>query len=143
MPILKEYRCLAHGPFEAFDAKCPSGCGSGLVKREIRTAPAHRRQNMKFIDRQMDLLAKDHGLTDLRSGDAQSGESALQRMQKKSEFKPEWIPIEHAAPGFSARGEKAPEFKPESIGFTPSPEAGATLKSLPKPTPNIVGVYRE
>ncbi len=97
---------------------------------------------MKFIDSQLRGIAEDHGLTDLKTGSV-AGESALQRMAKKTEFKPEWIPIEHAAPGFSARGEAAPKFAPESMGFTPSPEAGATLKNLPKPTPKIVGTYRE
>jgi hypothetical protein len=144
MAILKEWRCLGHGPFENFDGKCPKGCPSSLVQREIRTAPAYERGNKKFIDRQMDLLAADHGLTDIRSGDAQSGTSALQVMQskKKTEHKPEWIDIPHAAAGFSKSGDAAPVFNPSSMGMVPSPKAAETIKSLPKPRPNIVGSYR-
>lgn len=150
MPILKEYRCMAHGEFENFDGKCPRGCTSAFVKREIRTAPALEREGTKkFIDRQMDLLAADHGLTDIRSGDAQSNTSALQVMQgkanagKKPDFQPEWIDIPHAAPGFSKTGDAAPVFKPESLGMTSSPQAASTIKSLPRPKPNIVASYRE
>jgi hypothetical protein len=140
--IIKEWRCQGHGEFTNATGRCPRGCPRSLVVREIRTAPRYERGNKKFIDAQMRGLMADHNLTDLRS-DPKSGESALQTMAKSTDFKPRWIDVPHADPGFSARGEAAPKFDPASMGFTPSPEAGATLKKLPKPTPVIVGSYRE
>jgi hypothetical protein len=143
MPVLKEYRCAAHGPFEDFAPMCPYGCPDVFVKQEIRTAPAARRPGtMKFIDEQLKGIANDYGVTDLKT-DPKANLSALDHQRRKTEHKPEWIPIAHAAPGFSRQADgKVPTFKPESMGFSPVPEASAMTAKLPKPRPNIVGSYK-
>ena len=141
MPVLREWRCLAHGPFESFDAMCPHGCPEAFVQQEIRTAPAARRPGtMRFIDNQLKGIANDYGVTDLRT-DPKANLSALDMQRRRQEHKPHWVEIPHAAPGFSQTGEAAPVFKPESMGFTPS-EGMKDLK-LPKPRPNIVARHRE
>lgn len=143
MPILKEYRCAAHGPFEGFDRLCPYGCPDVFVKQEVRTAPAARRPGtMKFIDEQLKGIAKDYGVTDLKT-DPKANLSALDHQRRKTEHKPEWIPIAHAAPGFSRTpNATVPTFKSESMGFKPVPEAGEMVAKLPKPRPVIVGSYK-
>jgi hypothetical protein len=143
MPVLKEYRCAAHGPFEDFAPMCPYGCPDVFVKQEIRTAPAARRPGtMKFIDEQLKGIANDYGVTDLKT-DPKANLSALDYQRRKTEHKAEWIPIAHAAPGFSRQPDaKVPQFKPESMGFSPVPEAAAMTAKLPKPKPNIVASYK-
>ena len=141
--ILKEWRCMAHGIFENSTGLCPRGCSQMFVTREIRTAPAYERPNKKFVDQQLRGIAADYGVTNLQN-DAKANLSALQIAQSKnnSEYKPEWVSIPHAPAGFSKSGDAAPVFEPGSMGMTPSPKATATLKSLPKPKPHIVGTYR-
>jgi hypothetical protein len=86
MAILKEWRCLGHGPFENFDGKCPKGCPSSLVQREIRTAPAYERRK-QTIHRPADGFTRCGSRTDRHTKRrcAVRNTSALQVMQSKKE----------------------------------------------------------
>jgi hypothetical protein len=124
MAVLKEWRCAAHGPFEAVEGICKH-CKNGIfVKQEIRTAPAYRRKNMKIIDGIFRETAANFGLTDLKN-DVKSGESVLQRMAKTDDLnKPRWGEVPHAAPGFSGQpNPDIPKVSAESLGFTPTSAA--------------------
>lgn len=140
MSVLREYRCAAHGPYEAYAPVCQF-CGNGFfVKQEIRTAPAFRRKNMKFIDGTLRSIADDHGLTDLKN-DPKGGVSVLQALTKTNDInKPRWIGVEHAQPGFSLQPDaKVPKVSAESMGFMTTPAANI---KLPQPKTQIVGRYK-
>ena len=70
MAILKEYICKAHGAFEGFDPACPHGCKGTMVEREFRSAPAvHYKDGFNQssnIDKNLNNLAKDYGMTDIK-----------------------------------------------------------------------------
>ena len=140
MPVLKEYRCAAHGPMDLFSPICQY-CGHGhFVKQEIRTAPAFRRKNMKFIDGTLRSIADDHGLTDLKN-DPKGGVSVLQALTKTNDVnKPRWIGVEHAAPGFSRTADaKVPKVTAESMGFMTT---SAKDFQVPQPKTQIVARYK-
>lgn len=139
MPTLREFRCSGHGEFEAYAPICQF-CGHGhFVKQEIRTAPAFRRKNMKFIDGTLRGIADDYGLTVLKN-DPKAGVSVLQALTKTNDVnKPRWVGIEHAAPGFSRTPDaNVPKVSAESMGFQPTPAAKMTL---PPMKTRIVGRY--
>lgn len=133
MGTLKEWRCAAHGEFENTSGVCRPCGNKRFVKQEIRTAPAYRRPNMKFIDGTLREIAQDAGLTDLKN-DPKAGVSVLEAMRKKPQFMPEWVPLEHAAPGFSANKDIAvPKVSAESMGFVPT-SANEVMAKLPHPS---------
>lgn len=86
MGIKKEYVCFAHGPFEADQPVCPSGC-TVAIERQFRTAPALKSPRTRNIDHTLATLARDFGYTDLsnKSGSVAGG--------KKRELNPIWKPI--------------------------------------------------
>ena len=131
MAIVKEWRCRAHGDFENASGKCPSGCPKSFVVQEIRTAPAYRRPGkMRWVDNQMRGIARDAGLTDMRS-DGKAGISVLAADQRRKQVAaenqsrrdgsdvktyPHWVDVKHAAPGFSQRKEQAPVVSNATFG---------------------------
>lgn len=141
MAILKEYRCMAHGPFEAFSSMCPRGCSARMVVREFRTAPNFQQKKTRVVDQHLRGIAKDFGLTDLKN-DPKSGTSVMQELRKGRTDKSDWLQLDHAKPGFSREKDaQAPVFRPEASGFQPTPGAQAMLKSLPQPRARVVGRY--
>lgn len=75
MGIVKEYECGGHGPFETSDEppRCPHGCN--LVERAFRTAPAFHGGATRRTDALLDGIAKDYGLSNMRTG-LQEGDTA-------------------------------------------------------------------
>jgi hypothetical protein len=145
MPVLKEFRCAAHGPFEGFEAKCPRGCSPRFVVREFRSAPAFKSAKTKHVDRQFRAIAKEFGLTNLKN-DPKSGTSVMQELRKgvktPAEASPRWMNLEHAPPGFSRDpNAKVPVFDPSGSGFQPTEGALAVRRALPKPRPRVIGSY--
>lgn len=64
MAVIKEYSCLAHGPFEAAEPICPHGCTTA-VKRQFFTAPGTRSAKTKASDVALERLARRFGLSDI------------------------------------------------------------------------------
>jgi hypothetical protein len=140
MPILKEYSCAAHGPFEAFEAECPYGCSPRFVKQEFRTAPGFKSERTGNSDKTLDSLAKDYGMTNMGN---RGGDSVMQHLRRMPQSRPTWGDVQHAQPGFSQRGEAPKTFNPGSIGVA----AGNALRDvqpiLAKPKPMYVGRPKE
>jgi hypothetical protein len=132
---LREYRCAAHGEFEAFDLECPYGCSERFVTQEIRTAPGLHSDRTKRADGEMQNLARDYGLSDIANGS--DGESVMQTLRKRPQFEPSWGRVEHAAPGFSQRGD-VKTFDPRSMGAQPASVVQDMKSSLRPPTPRFV-----
>jgi hypothetical protein len=77
---LHDYRCLAHGVFESFDGKCPSGCDDSLVQKVfLKPAGFHSARTVN-IDKTLDQLALDFNMTDMNN---QNGTSAAARPDPK------------------------------------------------------------
>ena len=152
MAVLKEYRCAAHGEFEAFEPVCPYGCSPKFVKREIRTAPAIRHTGTRNTDNLTQQLANDFQLSDLSTKD---GDSVMVNMRKRqwanAQVPSSWASVPHNEPGWSQRDEAPVKFDPRGVGLA----AGAPLhrnkttgavvvdtaagqKPIPKPVPNIM-----
>lgn len=73
--VIKEFRCLDHGEFEASHAICPAlGCDSRMVVREFRTAPKVGTQFVKRFDAGIKHSADMYRISDFRS--AREGEAA-------------------------------------------------------------------
>jgi len=66
--VLKDYKCAAHGFFEAYEAVCPHGCET--VQQVWLTPPAIQSAKTKFTDSTLKGLASEFGMTDLRSNSA-------------------------------------------------------------------------
>ena len=142
MATLREYFCLAHGEFESFDGECPHGCSERFVQQEIRSAPAFKSHRTKNVDTRLQDLSEGYGLSDIPS--VKEGESVMQRLRKTPDYKPSWgdVPVKHADPGWSQRGEEAPKFaSPYPQGVKISDVKGG-FKSLPELT-TIVGRVTE
>ena len=148
MAVLKEYRCAAHGEFEATEAECPHGCSPRFVVQEFRTAPAVRSNGTNIVDTEMQNLSKAYGLSDIKNG--VEGESVMMNLRKKPTNRPSWGEVPHAQPGFSRRPADAPEnwtpevprVSAESLGAAPVPDvqAGfAALKEHGGPKPTFIG----
>ena len=73
MAVLNDYVCMAHGQFESRTGKCPHGCGAKMVHVVFNKAPAFHGGRTANIDRNLALLAKDHGLTDMNNHGGDSG----------------------------------------------------------------------
>lgn len=155
MAVTKEYTCIAHGPFEGTEARCPHGCTTA-IEREFRTAPAGRSAKTKATDNALNRLAQRFGMTDISN---RSGTVAGSKRQPKMEMKPEWVPmpkgdllkvgakgqpgvIEHrkgSAGGAEAAGK---QYKTDRVADeivanmeTPLPVG----QNLPRPRPVVVG----
>jgi len=75
MAIVKEWLCLAHGPFDGSHAICPSyGCDSRAVHQEFRTPVAIRSNTMKKFDAGIKQSAQMYNISDFRT--AKAGEAA-------------------------------------------------------------------
>lgn len=75
--VKKEWRCLAHGPFDGLEGVCPSGCTT--VVREFRTAPGTRSPSTKKSDAALEHLAARYNLTDMTNKNGSVGGSRPQQ----------------------------------------------------------------
>jgi hypothetical protein len=140
MPILKEYRCAAHGEFEAFEAECPYGCSPRFVQQEFRTPVGYKSERTSNSDKTLDTLAKDYNMTNINN---RGGESVMSNLRKTPQTKPMWGEVQHAQPGFSARGEAPKTFAPASMGVQGANVLQQVQPTLSRPKPMYVGRPRD
>lgn len=132
---LKEYICAAHGEFESRTGKCPRGCSVRFVRQEFRTAPATRSGGGRAVDRELRNLATDYRLPDIRTSD--DGLSVMQNLRKNPSFAPSWGNVQHAAPGFSQRGD-AKTFNPGTMGVQADNVVERMKPQFTGPKPNYI-----
>ncbi len=72
MGVLKEFKCLAHGPFETRDspARCPHGCKS--IVRIFTQAPGFKSDTTKRRDNMTRWQANQMGVTDMSNAQGRS-----------------------------------------------------------------------
>lgn len=142
MSVLNDYECKMHGVFEAFERKCPSGCSRRFVSQVFLKAPGTRSYNTARIDRELNHIAKDYGLTDIRAG-KDDGESCMTKLGRDGKGT-EWVNVPHAKAGWSQRqGETAPVYNIQTIGADPGATPGFKPGDFAPPVPKIVGTYNE
>jgi hypothetical protein len=74
MAVLHDYKCLAHGYFEAWEPRCRHGCDGESVVKVFLQAVGTRSDSTKHADSTMRGLAQDYGMSDIKSvreGEAQ------------------------------------------------------------------------
>lgn len=148
MAVLKEWRCKAHGAFEAAVpqgeiAECPHGCPKRFISREIRTAPSARGPVMGTLDHMQRELAHDFGLSDLKAG-RDDGKSVMQNLREGNMMAPTWIDVPgHLKPGFTQRKEAAAAVNVAgTYGVTPDNVLSTVAPPKSIPT-NIVAATQE
>ena len=101
MPVLHDYMCLAHGKFESKEALCPYGCSADMVDRVFLKPPGSTSARTRGIDRTLDQLALDFGMTDLsnQGGRAIKQAAPLSREQQALQemLAPRWGGIQSTA----------------------------------------------
>ena len=133
--IVLEWRCAAHGEFSNSTGKCPSGCSKRFVVQEIRTAPAIRHGETGKVDGTVASLAQSYGMSDIPT--VRDGESVMQAMRRQPTHAPHWGQVDHAAPGWSQRGEQAKTVSPAAYGTASENRIAEIQPTLKGPTPII------
>jgi len=75
MAVKRDYKCEAHGFFEAWEAQCPHGCLDGIMIVHLQ-APNYLSDRTKGVDGTLKGLAKDFDMTNMKStreGEHQEG----------------------------------------------------------------------
>lgn len=116
MPIIKEWKCAAHGSFEGPEGICPHGCPLRFVVQEFLTPPAIHDGTTAYTDRTLQGLADSVGLTDMSNRNGSVMNSQRSNTPKGLDFSPKWVDIPHASPGWSQRQEQSPIVTPEQVG---------------------------
>lgn len=152
MAVNREFTCLAHGPFEGTEARCPHGCTTA-VAREFRTAPAVGTAKAKATDAALERLAQRFGLTDISN---RNGSVAASKPPAPAglDFTPKWLPVaagdnfevgkgvvsrEGSAGGANAT---AQQYRTERMGDEPAATETVPLplgQLPPPPRPHVVG----
>ena len=84
--ILRDYKCQEHGFFEGFEPICPEGCKDEFILQVFLKSPGFVSDKTKAGDKHLQGLAKEFGMSDIKStreGEHQSG--YLTRNNKFSE----------------------------------------------------------
>lgn len=90
--ILNDYKCLAHGYFEAWEARCPKGCDGEAVVKVFLQAVGTRSDGTKHADSTLQSLANEYGMSDIKSvreGEAQPARFGQQQRQQNP-FAVQW-----------------------------------------------------
>jgi len=66
MAIKRDYKCDAHGFFEAWEPECPSGCTEGVNVVFLR-APVYLSARTKTADKALRGMAKEFNMTNIKS----------------------------------------------------------------------------
>jgi hypothetical protein len=137
----KEFKCFAHGFFEADEPRCPYGC-STAIERAFLTPPAIGSQATRNIDATLHQLARDYGFSNMtnRRGNGSVAEGAMQPTESQGQ----WVEIPKGNQGINQAltaqkanaGDAALDHYVAQHHLTPPPDrAGVT--TLPRPTAQI------
>ena len=84
MAVLHDYKCLAHGYFEAWEARCPKGCDGEAVQKVFLQPVGLKSDSTKHNDRTLQSLATEYHMSDIKSvreGEAQPARFGQQQQQ--------------------------------------------------------------
>ena len=90
MAVLHDYKCLAHGYFEAWDAKCPHGCDGESIVKVFLQPVGTRSDSTKHADTTMRGLAQDFGMSDVKSVREGEAQPARHPQQPQNPYAVRW-----------------------------------------------------
>ena len=130
MSVVHDYKCPVHGFFESREAVCPAGCTD--VQMVFLQPVGLKSDNTKQADTTMRELAKDYGMSDIKSvreGEAQP-HALLNAKQKQMAANP--FAVQWGSPTNVSNYNLNP-IKDETVGgLTAVRNSGVTL-ATPKP----------
>ena len=90
MAVLHDYKCMAHGFFEAWEDKCPHGCTGEAIQKVFLQPVGMKSDSTKRTDGTLQNLAQDYGMTDIHS--PRGGESQMDaaKRQQNNPFAIQW-----------------------------------------------------
>ena len=89
MAVLHDYFCSEHGIFEAWEAKCPMKICKGEISKVFLQPVGLKSDKTKSTDKNLQNLALDFGMTDIKStreGEHQSGYLTRNNKTNEREF---------------------------------------------------------
>jgi hypothetical protein len=125
-------------------APCPHGCGAGLVRKAFRTPPGGTSARTKFMDKTLQTIANDFGMSDMNNDHGQ-GAAKINRkptpMEGLSEFSAKRLGLDggqkffggdgvHAGWGHVAAGASYDPITQKEIGEKRDGGANTSLGSL-------------
>lgn len=84
--VLHDFKCMAHGYFEAWEPRCPKGCDGEAVVKVFLQPVGTRSDSTKHADSTLRGLAQDYGMTDIKS----TREGEAQPMRQKNPYAVQW-----------------------------------------------------
>lgn len=82
MAVLHDYKCLAHGFFEAWEPKCPKGCSGEVVQKVFLQPVGMKSDATKRSDETLSNLANDYGMTNIHT--PRGGESQMDAAKRQN-----------------------------------------------------------
>jgi hypothetical protein len=142
MSVLREWTCLSHGHFESKEPICPYGCDTA-IERAFLTAPGIASTRTRNIDRTLQQLAVDYGMTDLNN--KQGHGSVMDGARRAKELEGLWHKMPAGDPKQrvnlavantkAAYGDLIANQYAAQRGLAPPPEI--KMDNLPKPVPQV------
>ena len=86
MAVLHDYKCLAHGYFEAWEARCPKGCDGEAIVKVFLQAVGTKSDSTRHADSTLKGLANEYGMSDIKS--TREGEAQPARFGQQQQVNP-------------------------------------------------------
>lgn len=123
MAVKRDYKCEAHGFFEAWEAQCPHGCLDGIMIVHLQ-APNYMSDRTKGADSTLKGLAKEFDMTNIKS--TREGEMQSGYLTRNNQPPPQQAPngvLWGGGAGYNMAsvmsGQAIRSVKGESVGFNP------------------------
>ena len=139
---LHDYVCLAHGRFESLTGKCPHSCGDAMVQRVFNDKPpSFNSSRSANIDRTLQGLADERGLTDMNNRGGQAVFQPDPNMNKSAELMRQQMLSGQTYAAGMASGENAISGTLAEGGFQSGNAIGQVRELLTPPKPNVQGTW--
>ena len=125
MAILKSYKCKEHGIFEAWEAKCPQGCGKVeqvIYAKPIAVRNSTRTEKSKFVDNSAKGLAQDFKMSNIkttRDGESQGNYASRNNQQPAPRDAVMWGDAGRFSMASVLKGGAVQSVRGEPVGFSP------------------------
>jgi len=90
MAVLHDFKCMAHGYFEAWEPRCPKGCDGEAIVKVFLQAVGTRSDRTKNADSTMRGLAEDYGMSDIKSVREGEAQPARYPQQPQNPYAVQW-----------------------------------------------------
>lgn len=133
MPVLKEWKCKAHGFFESFEKRCPKGCTT--VEQAFLTPVGTRSDRTKSADANLRQIALDFGLSNMAS--AREGEPTRIKTKQQRDAEALEVKLRHRFAPMAKGGTFNAETKKITGGNVTGGALAAMAAQGAQPTPQM------